>query len=90
MEKELFSNNNLLSNNGIRSNSEKDKNIIGKTKIVMLKPNIASSPNLRNNFKLEKVKDLKNLILSEKDKNRYILVKKDNSSNLSTILCKNI
>ena len=69
---------------------KKIKNIIGKTKIVMLKPNIASSPNLRNNFKLEKVKDLKNLILSEKDKNRYILVKKDNSSNLSTILCKNI
>ena len=57
---------------------KKIKNIIGKTKIVMLKPNIASS------------KVSKELNLSEKDKNSSISVKKDKSSNLSTILCKNI
>ena len=69
---------------------KKIKNIIGKTKIVMLKPNIASSPNLRNDFKLERVKVSKELNLSEKDKNSSISVKKDKSSNISTILCKNI
>ena len=69
---------------------KKIKNIVGKTKIVMLKPNIASSPNLRNDFKLERVKVSKELNLSEKDKNSSISVKKDKSSNISTILCKNI
>ena len=65
-EKKFYNDNNLLLNNEIKSNSGKNKDIIGKVKVIQLKTKIGFSANLS------------------------IPMKKEKSSNLSTILCKKI
>ena len=93
MEKELFNSDNFVLNNGNESNSEKDKILFGKTKIIKLKPKISSCPscpNLRNKSKIDNVQVAKKLISSDKNENSGVVVKNEKLSNLSTLLCKHI
>ena len=93
MEKELFNSDNFVLNNWNESNSEKDKILFGKTKIIKLKPKISSCPscpNLRNKSKIDKVQVAKKLISSDKNEDSGIPVKNEKLSNLSSLLSKNI